>query len=208
MWIELQHIKPKYMSESEIAGSDIYMRPSIVFERGKRIMVCAKSGKGKTSLLNFIYGSNRNFDGRIDYHENTGNPFVLRREKLSYMFQDLRLFDELTAFENVLLKNNLTHHKSEDEINNMLDSLLAPEKKKQPVGTLSLGQRQRVAAVRALCQPFEFLMLDEPFSHLDHDNAMLVANLISKEVAQQDAGLIVTALDAIDLFDFDLTLNL
>jgi putative ABC transport system ATP-binding protein len=171
-------------------------------------MVCAKSGKGKTSLLNFIYGSNRNFDGRIDYHENTGNPFVLRREKLSYMFQDLRLFDELTAFENVLLKNNLTHHKSEDEINNMLDSLLAPEKKNQPVGTLSLGQRQRVAAVRALCQPFEFLMLDEPFSHLDHDNAMLVANLISKEVSQQDAGLIVTALDAVDLFDFDLTLNL
>ena len=90
----------------------------------------------------------------------------------------------------------------------MLDALLAPEKKQQHVGTLSLGQRQRVAAVRALCQPFEFLMLDEPFSHIDHENAVRLANLITEEVDRQGAGLIVTALDAIDLFDFDITLNL
>ena len=208
MRIELHSIKPKYMSESEVAGSDIYMRPSVVFERGKKYMVCAKSGHGKTSLLNFIYGSNRNFEGTIDYHESIDNPFMLRRNKLSFMFQDLCLFNELTAIENVQLKNNLTHYKNDTEVADMLNKLLPPEKKQQPVGTLSLGQRQRVAAVRALCQPFEFLMLDEPFSHIDHDNARLVANLISEEVERQGAGLIVTALDAIDLFDFDITLNL
>lgn len=208
MQIQLQNIKPKYMSESEVAGSDIYLRPNIVFERGKKYMVCAKSGHGKTSLLNFIFGSNNNFDGKINYHENVADPFALRRDKLSYMFQDLCLFNELTAFENIQLKNNLTNFKSDAEINTMLDALLAPEKKKQHVGTLSLGQRQRVAAVRALCQPFEFLLLDEPFSHIDHDNAVRLANLISEEVDRQGAGLIVTALDAIDLFDFDITLNL
>lgn len=196
------------MSESEVAGSDIYMRPRVVFERGKKYMVCAKSGHGKTSLLNFIFGSNCHFDGKIDYHENVTDPFILRRDKLSYMFQDLCLFNELTAIENVQLKNNLTQYKSDAEIANMLESLLPPEKKNQPVGTLSLGQRQRVAAVRSVCQPFEFLMLDEPFSHIDHDNARLVANLITEEVERQGAGLIVTALDAIDLFDFDITLNL
>ena len=208
MLIELKNIKPKYMSESEVAGSDIYMRPSVVFERGKKYMVCAKSGHGKTSLLNFIFGTNRNFDGQIDYHEAIVDPFMLRRDKLSYMFQDLCLFNELTAIENILLKNNLTHFKNENEISSMLDALLAPEKKHQPVGTLSLGQRQRVAAIRSLCQPFEFLMLDEPFSHIDHDTAQRVADLITKEVERQSAALIVTALDAIDLFDFDLTLNL
>ena len=196
------------MSESEISGSGIYLNPKVVFERGKKYMVCAQSGHGKSSLLNFIYGSNLSFDGKIDYHESDSNPFVFRRDKLSYVFQDLCLFNELTAMENVQLKNNLTHYKSDLEIAAMLDSILPPEKKKQPVGTLSLGQRQRVAVVRALCQPFEFLLLDEPFSHIDHNNAVIVANLITEEVERQGAGLIVTALDAIDLFNFDFTLNL
>ena len=119
------------MSESEVAGSDIYLQPSVLFERGKKYMVCAKSGHGKTSLLNFIYGSNRHFDGEIDYHEPVSDPFVLRRDKLSYLFQDLCLFADLTAMENVQLKNRITNHKSDDEIASLLDTLLPPEKKQQ-----------------------------------------------------------------------------
>ena len=122
--------------------------------------------------------------------------------------QDLCLFPELTALENVQLKNRLTNHKSDSEIAAMLDALLPEEKKHQPVQTLSLGQRQRVAAVRALCQPFRFLLLDEPFSHIDNDNARRVADLIMQEVGRQQAGLIVTALDPIDLFPFDYVFNL
>ena len=208
MTIELQNLKPRYMSESEVAGSDIYLQPSVVFERGKKYMVCAKSGHGKTSLLNFIYGSNLNYDGTIDYHESVASPFDLRLRKLSYLFQDLCLFPELTALENVQIKNNLTCHKSDAEIEAMLDSVLAPEKKFQPLRTLSLGQRQRVAAVRALCQPFEFLLMDEPFSHIDRATSQQVAAMTLREVESQGAALIVSALDAIDLFPFDITLNL
>ena len=196
------------MSEPEVSGSDIYLRPQVVFERGKKYMVCAKSGHGKTSLLNFIYGTNKNFDGVIDYHDALTDPFALRRNKLSYLFQDLCLFPELTALENVQIKNNLTGFKSAQEIETMLDSVMAPEKKHQPVRTLSLGQRQRVAAVRALCQPFEFLLMDEPFSHLDNDTSRKVADMILREVQAQDAGMIVTALDKTDIFPFDVPLNL
>ena len=196
------------MSESEVSGSDIYLQPRVLFERGKKYMVCAKSGHGKTSLLNFIYGSNRQFDGTIDYHEPVSDPFLLRRDKLSYLFQDLCLFADLTAMENVQLKNRITGYKSDAEIAKLLDTLLPSEKKQQPVRTLSLGQRQRVAAVRAICQPFEFMMLDEPFSHIDNDNAKAVAQVIADEVERQGAGLIVTALDRIDLFQFDRILNL
>ena len=196
------------MSESEVAGSDIYLQPTVVFQRGGKYMVCAKSGHGKTSLLNFIYGSNRSFDGTIDYGMPVDSPFALRRDKLSYLFQDLCLFSELTAIENVRLKNNLTHFKSDAEMEAMLAAILPAEKKDQPVRTLSLGQRQRVAAVRALCQPFDYLLLDEPFSHIDHQNAQLLADLVCREVDNQGAGLIVTALDAIDLFNFDEVLHL
>ncbi|MBP5515742.1 MAG: ATP-binding cassette domain-containing protein [Bacteroidales bacterium] len=196
------------MSEQEVAGSDIYLQPTVLFERGLKYMVCAKSGHGKTSLLNFIYGNSLQFDGVIDYHEPVKDPFVLRRDRLSYLFQDLCLFPQLTAMENVQLKNRLTNHKTDAEIEAMLDTLLPPEKKHQPVQTLSLGQRQRVAAVRALCQPFHFLMLDEPFSHIDHQNATTVASLVMSEVEAQGAGLIVTALDYSDLFPFEKTFNL
>jgi putative ABC transport system ATP-binding protein len=196
------------MSESEVAGSDIYLQPRVLFEHGKKYMICARSGHGKTSLLNFIYGSNLNYDGTITYGEPVASPFDLRLRKLSYLFQDLALFPELTALENVQIKNNLTGYKSDADIEAMLDLVLPAGKKHQPLGTLSLGQRQRVAAVRALCQPFEFLLMDEPFSHLDRETSQTVADMVLREVNAQHAGLIVTALDPIDLFPFDTTLNL
>ncbi|MBR6330184.1 MAG: ATP-binding cassette domain-containing protein [Bacteroidales bacterium] len=213
MTIELHNVKPRYMSESEVAGSDIYLQPSVVFEQGRKYMVCARSGHGKTSLLNFIYGISDQYDGSIERKAENGkrkaeNGERLRLSVLSYMFQDLCLFPELTAMENVQLKNRLTDFKNDSEIERMLDALLPEGKKHQPVATLSLGQRQRVAAVRALCQPMRFLLLDEPFSHLDHDTAAQVAAMISAEVERQGAGLIVTALDPTDLFRFDKTMRL
>lgn len=213
MQIALNNVKPKYMSESEVAGSDIYLQPSVVFEQGRKYMVCARSGHGKTSLLNFIYGISDQYDGSIERKAENGerkaeNAIRIPLSVLSYMFQDLGLFPELTAMENVQLKNRLTDFKNDSEIERMLDALLPEGKKHQPVATLSLGQRQRVAAVRALCQPMRFLLLDEPFSHLDHDTAVQVAAMISAEVERQGAGLIVTALDPTDLFHFDKTMRL
>ena len=220
------------MSESEVAGSDIYLQPSVFFEQGRSYLVRARSGHGKTSLLNFIYGISGQYDGEVVLTENgerrtenathpalTGTPLregmanartenELRTRVLSFMFQDLGLFPQLTAMENVQLKNRLTGFKSDAEIEAMLDALLPEGKKHQPVATLSLGQRQRVAAVRALCQPFKFILMDEPFSHIDSENARCVANMVMGEVGRQGAGLIVTALDAIDYFPFDVTYNL
>ncbi len=234
------------MSESEVAGSDIYLQPSVLFEQGRSYLVRARSGHGKTSLLNFIYGISGQYDGEVVLTENgerrtengerraengewrtenathpalTGSPLregmanigtenELRTRVLSFMFQDLGLFPQLTAMENVQLKNRLTGFKSDAEIEAMLDALLPEGKKHQPVATLSLGQRQRVAAVRALCQPFKFILMDEPFSHIDSENARCVADMVMGEVGRQGAGLIVTALDAIDYFPFDVTYNL
>ena len=184
MKIKLQHLKPTYMSGDEIPSSDIYLQPEVIFEQGQRYLIRAQSGQGKTSLLNFIYGASFSYDGKITYNEMFNKKEVLRYriDKLSYVYQDLRLFPTLTAFENIILKNKLTHYKTEDQINSLIERVGLSHKRDTLVQTLSLGQRQRIALLRALCQPFEVLLLDEPFSHLDDSNTTILREIIEEEL--------------------------
>ena len=209
MSIKLINIKPTYMSDAEISASDIYLQESVTFEKGKKYLIKASSGHGKTSVLNFIFGNNTNFSGCISYSGIfSNNVFDLRKSKISYVFQDFKLFSSLSVFENIQLKNTLTNHKTVEEIENLIEKVLLDHKKDSLVKKLSLGQKQRVAILRALCQPFEFLLLDEPFSHLDKKNIRIVTNLIVQEVSKQNASLIMTSLDETDVLTFDKVLNL
>ena len=112
---------------------------------------------------------------------------------IAYLPQDLRLFPELTAIENIQLKNRLTNFKTEKEIISYFERLGIPEKVNSPVGKLSIGQQQRVAIIRALCQPADFILLDEPVSHLDETNNAIVAQMVTEEAARQGAGVISTS---------------
>ena len=76
------------------------------------------------------------------------------------------------------------------------------------VETLSLGQKQRVSIIRSLCQPFDFLLLDEPFSHLDESNIEILSSIIHQELDNQNAGFIMTTLNNEYLFKYDKILNL
>jgi len=197
------------MSESEVSGSDIYLQNEIVFEKEKKYLLKANSGHGKSSILNFIYGSNKNYNGEIIFKGGEYNSIIsLRRRKLSYVFQDFNLFPKLTLWENIKIKNNLTNFKTDQEILNLIDKLGLLEKKDQKLNTLSLGQRQRVAIIRSLCQPFDLLLLDEPFSHLDESNIKILTGIIEQELGDQNAGFIMTTLNNEYLFKYDKILNL
>ena len=198
------------MSGDEIPSSDIYLQPEVIFEQGQYYLIRAQSGQGKTSLLNFIYGASFSYDGKITYNEVFNKKEVLRYriDKLSYVYQDLRLFPTLTAFENIILKNKLTHYKSEDQINSLIERVGLSHKRDTLVQTLSLGQRQRIALLRALCQPFELLLLDEPFSHLDDSNTAILREIIEEELQARNASLLLTSLEDNNFFHYNKKLNL
>ncbi len=187
-----------FASQGATTSSEIWCR-DVTLERGRHYLVSAHSGTGKSSLCSYLYGYRNDYSGNIAFSGTDISTLnilqwsELRCRHLAYLPQEMRLFPELTAIENVELKNNLTKFRSPDEIKQMFEQLGIPEKIDQPVARLSIGQQQRVAIIRALCQPFDFILLDEPVSHLDETNNNLAAKLIADEAMRQGAGIIATS---------------
>lgn len=188
------------MEDTEaIRRSQVWEVEQLTFTRGCRVCIQAESGGGKSSLLSFIYGNRSDFNGKILFDDENISNFSIKRwselrcRSLALLPQEMRLFPELTVMENIEIKNSLTNHKSVKEIQALLEKLGVGEKCNQSVAKLSVGQQQRVALVRTLCQPFDFILLDEPVSHLDEANNRLVAAIVEEEADRQGAGIITTS---------------
>ena len=191
--IHLQQTLPQVFADRNSVTSDIWHQDLMC-------LIEAASGTGKSSLCSYIYGYRNDYQGIINFDETNIKAYSvkqwvdLRKHSLSMLFQDLRIFTELTALENVQLKNNLTGHKKKKEILALFEKLGISDKLNVKAGKLSFGQQQRVAFIRAFCQPFDFLFLDEPISHLDDDNGTLMGRILTKEAKQQGAGVVVTSI--------------
>lgn len=196
--IELKHTLPAVFAGREEDDSEVWLR-NIAFERGKHYLISAESGTGKSSLCSYLYGYRNDYSGTITFDGSDINNMDvnawcdIRCNHIAYLPQELRLFPELTAMENVELKNRLTGYKSRDEILRLFEALGIPEKVDSSVARLSIGQQQRVAIIRTLCQPCSFILLDEPVSHLDATNNRIVAGLVTEEAQRQGAGVISTS---------------
>jgi ABC-type lipoprotein export system ATPase subunit len=197
--IPLQHALPAVFAGKDRIDSEVW-HTEVEFERGHFYQIEAASGTGKSSLCSYIYGYRNDYEGIIAFDgNNIRNLSVkqwvdIRKRSLSMLFQDLRLFTELTAMENVLLKNSLTGFKKKKDIKDLFYELGIGDKMDVEVGKMSFGQQQRVALIRALCQPFDFLFLDEPVSHLDDVNAKNMARILTEEAMRQGGGVIVTSI--------------
>ncbi len=211
--IILNHVIADIFTGCKDIRSDIWDR-DVCFERGGRYLIEARSGTGKSSLCSFLYGLRRDYSGQISFDGediskfNTARWGELHRESLSILFQDLRLFPELTALENIEIKNRLTNFQKADTIASWFEALGIPEKMNEPVAKLSYGQQQRVALIRALCQPMDFILLDEPVSHLDEMNSRAMAEILMAEAERQNAGIIVTSIGNRLELDYNQILNL
>lgn len=197
--ITLQNALPEIFAGKDYIDSDVWHK-DVEFERGHFYLIEAASGTGKSSLCSYVYGYRNDYQGIICFDDNNIRNLdvkqwvELRKRSLSMLFQDLRLFTELTAMENVLLKNSLTGFKKKKDIKDLFYELGIGDKMDVEVGKMSFGQQQRVALIRALCQPFDFLFLDEPVSHLDEVNSKNMARIITDEASRQGAGVVVTSI--------------
>lgn len=200
--ITLNNVLPRVFAgsekESPVKDSQVWLH-KLEFICTNNYLIEAESGTGKSSLCSFIYGNRNDYSGEILFDgENVRNFTIerwceLRTRALALLPQEMRLFPELTTMENIQIKNRLTGYKTESEILEMLRRLEISDKVHQQAAYLSVGQQQRVAIVRALCQPFDFLILDEPVSHLDERNNAIVARLIDEEAKAQNASVIATS---------------
>lgn len=179
---------------SDVWGCDLS------FEKGKSYLIKAASGRGKSSLCSYIYGLRDDYQGSIIFDGESVRDFSdsrwnkIRQTSLGVLFQDLRLFGDLNAVENIMIKAGLTSFCDEKKAVDMLSELGLSDRLDRPVRILSFGQQQRVAFVRMLCQQADFWMLDEPVSHLDFSNAEIMTQMLSLEAQRCEAGVIVTTI--------------
>ncbi|MDY0140570.1 MAG: ATP-binding cassette domain-containing protein [Bacteroidales bacterium] len=201
MEIRFSDIIPVPIPEKDIKQSEVWNR-DICFNAAEMILIYADSGKGKTTLVNIIFGNRKDYSGDVFIDGTNVSQMkyddisVLRRNKLSIVPQGIALFDELSMIENIRIKNRIFNFKTETEISQMIKLLGLEGFENRKAAKMSFGQKQRVSIIRALCQPFEFILLDEAFSHLDVGNTEIALNLIKSEANKQNAGILLTSLSS------------
>lgn len=213
MQILLQEIIPTYFEKQQISGSEIW-RKNITFTKGEHVYIVAPSGSGKTSLIHFLYGLRKDYEGTILYDKENIKSFSLekfstfRQKNLSIVFQDLRLFGDQSVRENIELKRQLNPYHPAGKIDEMANRLGIANKLNRLAKTCSYGEQQRIAIIRSLMQPYDFLLLDEPFSNLDEVNRSKAFELIEEECKQRNASMLFADLKELDFFKGERILKL
>ena len=178
--IEMQNVGIRYGQGAEVL-SDI----KLSLKRGSFHFLTGRSGAGKTSLLSMMYlaqkpsrgivsvfGKNVNFTNR--------DSLAMLRRKIGVVFQDFRLLDHLSAFDNVALPLRVCGM-DEKEVKKRVTELLQwvelDKHLKAPASTLSGGEKQRVAIARAVINRPDLLLAVEPTGNVDNDIAAKLMKL-------------------------------
>lgn len=215
MQIALKQIVPIPLKDNFLHRSSDVWNQTISFQQAEWIKINAPSGTGKTTFIHTLYKLRHDYSGQIFYDNQeikniSGDGLSqIRQQKISIVFQDLRLFPNLTAKENIELNRVLQlPFYEENKIDEMSEKLGVASILNQRAGLCSYGEQQRIAIIRSLIQPFEWLFLDEPFSHLDHENISKASALIAEECSKRKAGFILTDLDDDEYFNYSRRMKL
>lgn len=160
---------------------------SLKIELGEFVAIIGKSGSGKSTLLRIL--------GTID-HPDSGKVYIdgidifslkdkalskLRCEKIGFVYQDYNLFEEFSAYENIIMPFLIDNREPDkDRVKNIMDSLNLTDCRDKFPSQMSGGEQQRVSIARALAVEPAVVFADEPTGNLDAENAKEVAMLLGK----------------------------
>ncbi|MBO5248937.1 MAG: ABC transporter ATP-binding protein [Clostridia bacterium] len=154
---------------SKAFGDTVLFRDlSFTVSFGERILISAPSGTGKTTLLRILCGLESADSGTVS---------GLHPQEISYLFQEPRLFPQLTVLENVTCIHPDEQEARESAVK-WLESLGLGDALDKYPDQLSGGMKQRVALARTLSSPRPILFLDEPFTALDAELKESVLQLV------------------------------
>jgi putative ABC transport system ATP-binding protein len=215
MQLELQNIIPIPLKDKLLQRNSDLWNKDLHFESGDFIKIKAPSGTGKTTFVHIIYKLRADFEGEVFWNRKNLSLIKadelaqLRQQNIGIIFQDLRLFPNLTARENIELKRVMQPPFYESKvIDEKAEQLGIASILNQKASMCSYGEQQRIAIIRSLMQPFKWLLMDEPFSHLDKNNIDKATVLIEAECKKRNAGFILTDLEDDEHFTYTRILNL
>jgi len=160
---------------------------------GQFVYLTGPSGAGKTTLLRLLFAAEAPSAGEVrvgsaDLGRLSPRQVPLLRRKVGVIFQDFKLMERRSVFENVALTLRVAGHKGDglvQRVSGILEQVGLLDKAPVPAGTLSGGEQQRVAVARALAARPPLLLADEPTGNLDPQAATEVMRLL---VAAHGAG--------------------
>ncbi len=200
--IKLNHIS-KSINQGDSSTLEILNDISYTFDQEKSYAIKGISGSGKSTLMSIIAGFTKPSSGTVSFNNRDLNSMnkteyeYYIQQSVGIIFQQAYLIPELTVLENVLLKAIITNE--QDSYTSRAIQLLhrvglAHKADERPI-VLSGGEQQRVAIVRALLNRPQFLLADEPTSHLDPHTGQTIIDLLLEFHAQENVGLIISTHD-------------
>ena len=198
--IRLEHVD-KYFNRFKKNQIHVINDTSLELETTGLVALLGPSGSGKTTLLNAIGGLDKVRKGNIYINDKKITKRTqkrvdkIRNLNIGYIFQDYKLIENMSVYDNVAIVLKMLGIKDKNEIDKrvcyVLDRVKMLRYKKRPCNMLSGGERQRVGIARAIVKNPEIIIADEPTGNLDSKNTIEVMNII-KAISKDKLVLLVT----------------
>ena len=177
-------IKDIYKSFGEL---EVLKGVNLKVKKGEVVAIVGKSGAGKTTLLQIVGTLDRPTKGKVlidgtdVFALNDTQLAAFRNKHIGFIFQFHQLLPEFTALENVCIPAMIAHEKEADykvRAEQLLTELGLKDRMHHKPNELSGGEKQRVAAARALMMKPTIILADEPTGSLDEKNKKELSDLL------------------------------